>query len=93
LLVTSRKLHTNRFVAFFSGAVCLAVGAVVYVAGDLLSKTVALFAELSSFAVDLFWVLAVCTLASVHLEVVTGPALGAAGRSRERADWVAHETH
>lgn len=75
LIISSWNLNTNKFVVFLDCAVSLTLG-VVNVASDFLGKTVSLVAKLLVMTVDLVWVVAVGTLACVHLEVIGGPALG-----------------
>jgi hypothetical protein len=65
----------NDLAILFLGGEVLAV-LVVDVGGNVLSQAVSVFAELFVAAMDLIWVVAVCTLASVHLEIVHCPALG-----------------
>ena len=66
---------------FLDGGIGKAVGAVVDEVCNVLGKTVANITELAVGSVDLIGVLAVCTLAGVHLEVVGGPALGGVDRA------------
>ena len=58
-----------------------------------MSQAVSVFAELFVAAVDLIWVAAVSTLASVHLEVVHCPALSVVYRARDRLNRVLHENY
>lgn len=76
-VVPSWDLDADELAVLLDGGVGSAVSSVVDVAGDFLSQTVALVAELVVAAVDLVWVLAVGTLAGVHFKVVSCPGLGA----------------
>lgn len=75
-VVAGWYLDVDELVVFLEGGVGEAVGAVVDEVCNVLSKTVAGLTELTVGSVDLIGVVAVCTLAGVHLEVVGGPALG-----------------
>lgn len=85
-------LDLNDLAILFLGGEVLAV-LVVDVGGNVLSQAVSVFAELFVAAVDLIWVAAVSTLASVHLEVVQCPALRVVYWTRERLDWILHESN
>lgn len=74
-VVAGWDLDADELVVLLDGGVGGAVSSVVDVAGDFLGKTVALVAELVVAAVDLIGILAVGTLAGVHLEVVSSPGL------------------
>lgn len=72
--VTSRDLNLDDFVVLFLDGKCLSLLG-VDVRGDFLSQTVSRFAKLLVVAADLVRVVAVSTLACVHLEVVQCPTL------------------
>lgn len=61
---------------------------VVEETGNFLGKTVTSIAKLLVVAVDFVWVVAVGTLAGVHLEVVGGPALGGVDWARDGDDGI-----
>lgn len=68
------NLKLNSLVILVLGREVLAV-LVVDVRGYLLSQAVPMFTELLMVAMNFVRVVAVCTLAGVHLEVVQRPAL------------------
>lgn len=86
LIVVGGELNADELVVFLGGAVGLAAGRVVDVAGDLLSEAVALVTELLVVAVDFVGVVAVGALAGVHLKVVADPALLS-------VDWAGEAAH
>ena len=72
--VTGWDFDLNDLVVLFLSGKGLPI-LVVDVGGDVLSQTVSKFTELPAAAVNFVWVMAVCTLASVHLEVIQCPTL------------------
>lgn len=91
--VASGDLNTDKLVVLLDGGVGVAVRLVVDEAGDILSKAVADITELLVVAVDLVWVVAVGTLASVSLEVVGGPGLSGIHRAGDTLDGVLVEAN
>ena len=86
------NLKLNSLVILVLGREVLAV-LVVDVRGYLLSQAVPMFTELLMVAMNFVRVVAVCTLAGVHLEVVKCPALSVGYWAGERLDWILHEPH
>jgi hypothetical protein len=80
-------------VVFLDSGIGLAVRLDVDEASDLLGETVADITQLLAATVDLVRVVAVSTLASVHLEVVGGPGLGSVDWTRDTLDWVLVEAN
>lgn len=76
LAVAGWHLDADELVVFLELAVGHAVDAVVDEVGNALGETVADITELAVVTVDFVRVVAVYTVAGVHLEVVGGPALG-----------------
>lgn len=81
--VASWDLNTDELVVLLSSRVGVAVRFKIDVTSNFLSQTVTHVTELLMFAVDLVRVVAVGTLASVHLEVVSSPGLGSVDWARE----------
>lgn len=93
LIIAGWDLNANELVVLLESAVRLAVGTVVDEPGNLLSKAVADVTELIVGTVDFVGVMAVGTLAGVHFEVVSSPALGSVDWSRDFAHWVLEEAN
>jgi hypothetical protein len=88
LNVASGNLDTDKLVVLLHGGVGVAVRLVVDEACDVLSKAMSYITELLVVAVDLIWVVAVGTLASVCLEVVGGPGLSGIDWARDTLNGV-----
>ena len=74
LVIIGWHLDTHRLAVFLDGAVGVAVGVVVDIAGNLLGKSVAHVTELLVLAVDFVGFVAVNTFPGVHFKVVCSPA-------------------
>ena len=90
--VTRWDLDLDNLAILFLGGEGLAFLA-VDVGGNFLGETMSMFAEPLVVAVDLVGVMAVCTLASVRLEVVQCPALSVVYWAQDRLDRVLLESN
>jgi hypothetical protein len=90
--VAGGDLDLDNLVVLLLGGVGLAV-LVVEVHGDALGQTVTSVTELFVVAVDLVGVVAVGTVAGVHLKAVQGPALLVGQRTGDGEHRVLHEAN